>query len=190
MSKTAEDFRASIAILTANLRLFEDGARDMYRVIAVELRKLMCERPQPLLSRVFKEVHLHKLHLTGLLEASPSLAEGLENYIPGRLSRDAEGRAVFQLLFDKSQSRLPLREWLQQPCFNTTITVEELIRSVANKEGAHADPDYNATLQHIRQWKLIDDDSHRMVVCGIAKYLLDFLQVEELEKREDVSQTA
>ncbi len=190
MSKTTEDFRASLAILKANLGLFEDGARDVYRVIGVELRKLMCDRPQPLLLRVFREVPLHKLHLTGLLEGCPSLADGLDNYIPGRLTRDANGRAVFQLLFDRSKACLPLRQWVQQPCFNSTITIYELIKSVADKEGAHADPAYNATLRHTRQWKLIDDESHKMVVCGIAKYLLDFLEFEKLEMLEDANQSA
>jgi hypothetical protein len=190
MSKTTDDFRASLAILKANLDLFSQGARDVYRVIAVELRKLLCDRPQPLLLRVFREVPLHKLHLTGLLERCPSLAVGLENYIPGSLTCDANGRAVFELLFDTSEARMPLADWVQQPCFNKTITVHELIRSVADKEGAHADPDYNATLQHTRQWRLIDDESHAMVVCGIAKYLLDFLEIEELERLEDACQTA
>lgn len=190
MSKTTEDFRASLAILKANLGLFGQGARDVYRVIAVELRKLMCDRPQPLLLRVFKEVPLHKLHLTGLLERCPSLATGLDNYIPGSLTRDANGRAVFQLLFDKSKDRLPLREWVRQPCFNPTISIHELIKSVADKEGAHADPDYNATLRHTRLWKLIDDESHTMVICGIAKYLLDFLEREELERLEDATESA
>jgi hypothetical protein len=189
MSKTTDDFRASLTILTANLGLFGQGARDVYRVIAVELRKLMCDKPQPLLLRVFKEIPLHKLHVTGLLERCPSLATALDNYIPGRLERDANGRAVFQLLFDKSKDRLPLREWVQQPCFNRTITIHELIRSVADKEGAHADPDYNATLRHTRQWKLIDDESHTMVVCGIAKYLLDFLEREKLEKLGDATES-
>ncbi len=125
MSKTSEDFRASLAILEANLELFAGGARDVYRVIAVELRKLMCDRPQPLLLRVFKEVPLHKLHITGLLESIPSFADGLHTHIPGRLTRDATGRAVFALLFDKSKDRLPLREWVQQPCMNTRITIRD-----------------------------------------------------------------
>jgi hypothetical protein len=190
MGKTADDFRASLAILKANLGLFEEGARDVYRVIAVELRKLMCDRPRPLLLRVFREVHLHKLHLTGLLEECPSLAVGLVNYIPGRLTCDANGRAVFRLLFDKSKARLSLKEWIQQPCFNREITIHELIKSVADKEGAHADPDYNTTLRHTRQWKLIDDASHTMVVCGISRYLLDVLDREKLEKLEDANPSA
>jgi hypothetical protein len=65
-----------------------------------------------------------------------------------------------------------------------------LIKSVADKEGAHADPDYNATLRHMRQWKLIDDESHKMVVCGIARYLLDLLEREKLEELEDLRQNA
>lgn len=185
MSKTTEDFRASVAILKANLGLFGEGVRDVYRVIAVELRKLMCDRPSPLLLRVFREVRLHKLHLTGLLERCPTLAAKLDNHIPGSLTRDASGRAVFRLLFDEAKERLSLREWIQQPCFNATITIQELIKSVADKEGAHADPDYNATLKHTRRWKLIHDESHAMVVCGIAKYLIDFLDREQLEKLEN-----
>jgi hypothetical protein len=187
MSKTKEDFRASKAILKANLDLFEGGARDVYRVIAVELRKLMCDRPQPLLLRVFREVPLHKLYLTELLDLSPSLAAGLDNHIPGRLTCDTDGRAVFRLLFAKSKARLPLKEWIQQPCFNPKITIYDLIKSVADKQGAHADPDYNETLRHARLWRLIDDESHTMVVCGIATYLLEYLEREKLEKLEDAN---
>ena len=181
MTKNDEDFRASKIILRENLRLFAEGTRDVYRVIAVELRKLMCDRPQPLLMRIFREVNLHKLHLTGLLEQRPSLADGLDAYIPGRLPRDANGQAVFTLLFDKSMQQLPLNEWVQQPCFNPVITVQDVIKSIADKEGAHADPAYNDTLEKMRGWKLIEDESHKMVVCGIAKYLLDFLDREELQ---------
>jgi hypothetical protein len=179
MNKAHDDLRASLRILEANLGLFHSGTRDVYRTIAVELRKLLCDSPTPLLVRVFGEVSLHKTNLAGLLEEQPSLAEGLLMHVPGGLSRNQNGLPVFQLKFHRSMALVPLKEWLNQPCNNAKITFRELIKSVANKEGAHSDPDYNETLKHTRSFMVGDEFSHPVIICGIAQYLLDFIKNEK-----------
>ncbi|TKJ46349.1 hypothetical protein CEE34_09040 [Candidatus Aerophobetes bacterium Ae_b3a] len=39
------------------------------------------------------------------------------------------------------------KEWLDQGLFNINITIRQLIKSMANKEGAHSDPKYDPTLR-------------------------------------------
>jgi hypothetical protein len=54
--KVADDFLASLAVLNANIGLFRRGAKDMYRVVATELRKLLCDGKTTLLPRVFENI--------------------------------------------------------------------------------------------------------------------------------------
>ena len=102
MSKSEADFQASINVLQAALGMYEAGLKDCYRVVATELRKLLCDK-NPLLPRVRPDFKLHKFHWTELLEGCPSLADGMAFMIPGRLSINrATGTYHFELMFGKS----------------------------------------------------------------------------------------
>ena len=81
MNKTRIDYEASLRVLDANIALFHEGVKDTYRVVATELRKLLCDK-KALLPRVFREVKFHKLHSTGLLEKRPDLAKHLAVMMP------------------------------------------------------------------------------------------------------------
>jgi len=183
--KAAADFLASIRILEANIRLFQDGLLDMYRVVATELRKLLCDGKSTLLPRVFEEVGLHKFHFTHMLELHPSLAEGLQILLPGQLVvRDGIPR--FRLKFATTMEQMPLEQWLDQPFLGPTLSVREFLRSVANKEGAHYDPKYNETLVRAKMVHYVTDESHLHCVVGIAEYLLEFLRREPLQVRPGI----
>ena len=76
---------------------------------------------------------------------------------------------------------MDLELWLDQPFIFPDVTVREIIRSVADKEGAHADPKYNDTLFRSKAVKYGLNDSHLHNIVGIAESLLEFLHREPLQ---------
>jgi hypothetical protein len=179
--KTANDFLAAVTVLDANIKLFQEGVRDVYRVVATELRKLLCDGKGTLLPRVFVDLRFHKLHSTHLFERNPSLAEGLTAIpLPGRLEV-TNGKPHFRLLFADTMEQMGLEDWLDQPFLAPDLSIRELIRSVADKEGAHADPRYNDTLARAKCVRYVTDESHLHCIIGIAEYVLAFIRREPLE---------
>ena len=184
MDKTRIDYDACCRVLDANIALFHQGVKDTYRVVATELRKLLCDK-KALLPRVFQEVKFHKLHLTGLLEKDPSLADHLLVYVPGRLSADNTGKSRFVLTFDSARQQMELGPWLDQPLFAPNLSVRDLIMSVANKEGAHSDPDYNESLLRAKMVEYVKEESHQPCIIAIAEYVLAFVRTEPLLFRDE-----
>lgn len=156
--------------LDAALGLYDNGLKDAYRAVATELRKLLCDR-NSLLPRVRPNFRLHKLHWTEILEGCPSLADGLEVIMPGQLTVSTNGNYQFDLLFAQSGTRMTIDNWIQQPILSPKITIRELIKSVADKEGAHSDPDYNETLIKAKLVQYVRDASHIPCIVAIGRYL-------------------
>jgi len=101
---------------------------------------------------------MHKLYWTEILEKTPSLAEGLVMIMPGQLSIDKNGLSNFQLTFARSQTLISVEEWVKQPFFNVKFTVWELIKSVADKEAAHSDIDYDQNLLFAKHVQYVNDE--------------------------------
>lgn len=175
MSKSEDDFQASVRVLQGALAMYDSGLKDAYRVVATELRKLLCDK-DPLLVRVRPNLKLHKLHWTEVLESCPSLAEALEVMVPGQSSISSDGTYHFELMFAKSMMLMEPEEWIRQPFFSPSITIRELIKSVADKEGAHSDPDYNETLVRAKMVKYVRDDSHIPAIVALGDYLAKWLR--------------
>ena len=131
MSKSDDDLRASLDVMAASIGNYRTGVAASYRVVATELRKLLCDR-NPLLPRVRPSLRLHKLHWTEVLKGCPSLADGLEVMMPGRLTVSANGDSHFELSFARSRELMAVEEWVQQPFFSPSISVRDVIRSVAD----------------------------------------------------------
>jgi hypothetical protein len=172
-NKAIEDFIASRNILNVNIRLFHEGHRDLYRVIAVELRKLLCDGKNSLVPRLFPNTRLHPLR--GRLPEH--LKEGLVLSIPSMIEFGGQGGSRIMELFDKRAELIPLNEWLSQDLFNKHITIQELIRSVADKESAHADKQFNDTLHFTRSIKLVTEDLHKQHIIAIGEYILEMLNM-------------
>jgi len=173
MHKAIEDLMASRNILATNIRLFHEGNRDLYRVISVELRKLLCDGRNSLVPRLFPDARLHPLR--GRLP--DHLKEGLVLHIPSMIHFDGKGGSRIIELFDKAAQPIPLADWLTQDLFNKDITINELIRSVADKESAHSDRKYDKTLTFTRSVKLVDEDIHRQHIVAIGEYILELLDM-------------
>ena len=136
--KAKRDFLASRAILRANIKLFDEGCGEVYRVVAVELRKLLCDGKASLLPRLFPGMRLHPAQL---YRPNEDLT-GLAFQFPVDMYFDGSGGVKVDEVFDKRRLPIPLDEWIHQPFLSRKITLHEFIRSVADKESAHADEDF------------------------------------------------
>lgn len=96
--------------------------------------------------------------------------------MPGRLSVSADGVSHFELLFAKSQELMAVEEWIRQPFFSPSISIRELVKSVADKEGAHCDPDFNETLILAKLVKYARNESHVPAVVAIGDYLSQWIR--------------
>jgi hypothetical protein len=180
--KTAADFLASVDVLNANLDLFHRQIRQVYRPLATELRKLLCDKPdRTLLPRVFEDVRLHKLASTERLERSPVWRDATF-FSSGTLLVTREVTR-YTLEFAASREQMPLDVWLQQPIMSPQMTIRDLIRSVADKEGAHSDPAPNDVLKFTGRIRYGADVSHSHEIAGIAEYIADFVRHEDLRAR-------
>jgi len=57
--KAVSDLRGSVDILRANIGLYHSGTAAVYRVVACELRKLLCDGNNSLLTKLFDDLRLH-----------------------------------------------------------------------------------------------------------------------------------
>ena len=171
MEKSYKDLNSSIGLIELHLSNYYDGHTDCYKSISVELRKLLCDS-NPLLPRVYSDFKLHKFHSTKLFESHPNLAEGNLLTIGGRICKKENETTTFKLLFDKSFEIMDVKDWIYQSILTSKITIKELIKSVADKEGAHSDPNYNDTLNLTKSLMFIDIESQVAIIIGIAEYVL------------------
>lgn len=167
-NKDIEDFLASRSILATNIEMFHKGNRELYRVVAVELRKLVCDGKNSLVPRLFPLAGFHPL----LGRLPDNMKQGLVFQMPSEVHFDGKGGSKITALFDYRAQPLSLGEWLDQDLFSRAITIRELIRSVADKESAHSDKKYNDTLSLTRSVKLVDENIHKQHIVAIGEYLL------------------
>jgi hypothetical protein len=178
-SKGVEDFKNSMSLLKSFLDSYEKGDSLIYLPMAVELRKLLCEKQDsPLIERVIPGIELYKLHSTELFANNPNLLEGLQNFMPGRIALSPGKLPTFDLLISKQSERMKVELWVNQMFFKEGITVRELIKSVADKLAAHADKNYNDTLIHCRNWTFNDVECQILGIYGISKFIYDFVNLE------------
>jgi hypothetical protein len=110
-----------------------------------------------------------------VLEKAPSLADGLVVIMPGRLDISATGVSKFALTFAESGEMMAPKEWIGQPFLSPSITLWELVKSVADKEATHSDPDFNQTLVNAKMVKYVDKDSHIPAIIAIGDYLCTWI---------------
>jgi len=181
--KALDDIRDSIDILETNIRLFHEGKISSYRVIAVQLRLLLCDK-SALIPRLFDNVTLHPL-FGGITKQQDeewkrkfghSLKEGLVFHMPAMVEFDGKGGSKIIKLFGEDREPIELNEWLDQDLFSPDITIRELIKSVADKMSAHSDPEYNDTLAFTKSIKLVGEDIHIKFIVGIGEYVLKMIK--------------
>lgn len=174
-NKDLSDFLAARDVLAANIEMFHAGTRELYRVVAAELRKLTCDGKTTLLSRMFPDIKLHPIR--GSQAKMPKrLRESLVFHMPSRIRFDGKGGSRITSLFDANAERIPLEKWCDQPLFNDEITIRQFIRSVSDKESVHSDKNYGDTLLFVKSIKLVSEDIHKQHIVAIGEYILGMME--------------
>ncbi|MBI2019874.1 hypothetical protein HYS94_00425 [Candidatus Daviesbacteria bacterium] len=182
--KQREDLIKSFRLLDFYLNHFEKGKVELYLPMATELNKLLCDSNTPLVVLVIGDVKLPRLYFTKLLQEMPSLLDGLEHFMPGKLSFTKRGVPIFNLVFSQEVELIDIKDWLNQIFFKEGITIRELIKSVRDKEAAHSDPDYNEVLKNTREWLYGNEASHILGIYGISRLLFDVFK--DANKKENI----
>jgi len=184
-AKSLTDLRNIRNNLQMNLKSYDKGNISAYVDIAVKLRILFCDKftddKHPLLERLFPGLKLHFIRggLPPNLRNDPSLVF----YMPATTSFDGKGGSKMEKLFDEQNVPvMNIEDWLEQKILNNSITLKELIISVADKEGAHSDIAYNDTLNFGRQMLLPDKEIYKETIAAIGRYALRVLQSLHLPK--------
>jgi hypothetical protein len=164
--KAIDDLRDSLSAVEDHIRLFHGGRAHAYRSAAVELRKLLCDGNNSLLPRLWGRIRLHPLN------APPDVDDAVIFQKPGFVECDGTGGYRVLGLFDEHRAPMDLSDWLAQPLLSKTVTIREFIRSVADKEGAHSDKNYNATLHLARSVNILNDPIHKSFVIAVAEYIV------------------
>ncbi len=95
----------------------------------------------------------------------------------GRASFDGLGGGSLSELFKENAPSLVLNEWLEQKLFDFTTTIRCLIRSVADKEGAHSDPAYNKVLAKTKSVILADETLTAKAILAIGRQVVKTLAI-------------
>jgi hypothetical protein len=149
--------RAALRILEQNLRLYRQDEPACYRVVAVQLRLLLCDTNRihdrlvdiSLVPRIFPDLALDRIAML-----TPDVETGLP-----------------RLVFREKGVPLPLQSWLAQPLpapWGKPVSLRELIRTVCEQDGgAHVD---QRSLADLRAWKERGDH-----IAAIGQYILSVL---------------
>lgn len=188
--KSEQDFTESVTLLHRYVDGYYTGEKAFYRPLATELRKLLCDtnrrKDTSLLPRVRP-----RLKLKRLLWTDPLTGECTDPNMPPvpkmdgcillnqlDLSINSSGLCIAKLQFQKKTVLMDVPNWVAQPFVNIGgkyISMRELIKSVADTEGAHSDPKFDDTLLRARSLQIAGDASHLPHLIAIADYILSEL---------------
>lgn len=168
--KLAWDLSASLSMIKSNIYSYRSGNQYAYLPVATELRKLLCDtqsgKNNSLILRKFPDFSLRPL-----LGNQEKIDSYVSLYIPGRLKFDGRGNGKIEEMFDEEKESLPLDVWLEQLLFSQSITIRNFIKSVADKEAAHADKEYNNVLKLTKSTIVGDDDLTAKTIIKIGCYV-------------------
>lgn len=175
--KLLEDFEASLHCLTDNVDLFDRGRVHAYRSVSVELRKLIADADlkECLAYKILGDFELNQSRTARMIERSPGLANGLQVSIYGPITISGTG-VKMSPDFAAGGKRIPLSIWRREPFLAADISVYQLVRSVADKEAAHADDEYDAILKRLARIRLGDEVARAHIVVSVGRYLLSELE--------------
>ena len=183
--KSGKDFRDSVSLLDDNLKQYYSGKREYYRLIALHLWTLLCDRSKgkPLIKRMFPDFRLHPLiGSTPEGDQKPQLWQihdllgptGL--HFPTMVSGTGNGKLTAKIMFEENRKKIPLSKWLSQPLLNQEITIFEFIKTVRNKMSAHSDPDYNDLLARTESLHIVGIPALEMTTVTLGEYILKWIK--------------
>jgi len=97
--------------------------------------------------------------------------------IPAKFGVMEDGKPFVERVFDERREPIELDEWLNQPFFSASITVRDFIKSVADKEGAHADSNWNEALMLAKSMYLAEEQMLGLLTVAMGEYILKVLNL-------------
>jgi len=188
LKKAIEDLTASVNILESNIDLHHQGNRYAYRVVASQLRLLLCDGKNSLLPRLFIPLKLHPIlgYITKqedekhVKQFGKSLYDDLVFQVPFEIYVD-KGLSKIAKFFDEEKEPIGFKEWIDQPLVTTEMTLKDLIKSVADKEAVHSDKNYNETLKFHKSRRLEGDESHKAIIISIGEYVVKWIRGQSID---------
>jgi hypothetical protein len=174
-TKLENDFKNSLKLLEHYLKEYRNGFFEIYIPIAVELRKLLCDK-NALLVRKYPGIKLHRIRLSYDFQTKRIATEGLILMTPGSLSFYKNGIPNLRLNMMNDEIKINISEWLDQPFMKADLSVRQIIKSIANKEAAHSDNSYNNELIYGKSIRYGEYDSIYCNLVALANYLNEELK--------------
>lgn len=172
-----QHLEATLESVARNVRAHYEGSIHSYRVVAASLRTLLCDYSRgtdvSLLPRCYENPRLPATR--GRSSANDTL------YIPARMHFDGNGGCVMDRLFLENPGQLSLEAWLQQSIMDSATDIKSFIRSVADKEGAHADAIRGNTLDKAHSVML--GSRHTLTsqfIVAIADCVVDYIAMRHI----------
>ena len=157
--------------------LFNTGTKEVYIVIANELRKLICDKniklenpkDNSLLLKIFSSINFSPIKSIEKMPQNNLVFQSYES-----MQFNGNGDYKITNLFDTSKPKIPYSNWLKQTMMFSkgSITLEQIIKSVSDKEGAHSDDDYNDTIKQINYFIISGKDTRPYYITAIGEYIL------------------
>ncbi|MDB5885503.1 MAG: hypothetical protein JWR74_1674 [Polaromonas sp.] len=184
--RLVEHVNASVEAIGINVKAHYDGSQQAYRSVAGELRKLLCDvhkkKDNSLILRFFPEMRFAPLN------GPPDWIIDIADFASvGMFRTDGTGESEIEKLFDHNSLALPLTEWLNQKIFNKKNTLREIIKSVADKESAHADVDSNDTLSLLKGTTVGKRTLASILIIAIARYVVMHMTIRSLINYEQIT---
>lgn len=175
-----KDFVDCLKQIQLSIDNYSDENDFPYKSISVQLRILFCDQ-NPLYEKLFPDLKLHPLLRGGMNNWPQSLKDSCVLFIQGRIHFPGNaGKCEIVKLFDAdSQNLLPIEQWLNQTLLvleKTPITIRDIIRSVANKDGgAHVDSKLDHVMIKGARIKINGQKGYISYLMAISKYIIESL---------------
>jgi hypothetical protein len=165
-------------IITDNILLFDKGKYYSYKVVAGQLRLLLCDiskrskRNNSLILKIFPNIKLHPLSFS-LEDAKKSLKGRLILFSPGTLTTNS--KRIYDI-FNIHAEPISLEQWLNQNILDEEITISKLITSVANIDGgAHVDQQLDRVLRKTMSGSTNEIEDNKIYIVEIGRYIVEII---------------
>ena len=157
-----------------------------WQSISVQLNKILCERPLPLLTKVVRSPLLHPMYSPKFKSQLPAdRLKWIVHY--GWKIKSSENRTVIDC-FDQTAVPLDLARWLDQVLLvanEEELSIEDVIRFPRNKEAAHSDPSLHRKVVALRSGLVlktgnVEIEPVPLALAVVGAYVVD--RIDEMLK--------
>lgn len=174
--KIKEDLMDSLIFLKDAIDHYQKGEFNFHKLIAIQLYALLCG-DNALFLRAFPKIELAKVVPSSLECLEKTIGIMPDILIIGRSTIGQNGLQQHQLfVFDDA---IPLVEWKRQTIAvinKQKLSIENVIKYVRDKSGAHFDPEFKPCIEDARNVNLADRKWHEELVFSIGLYISNILE--------------